>query len=94
MIQGEGEPLLKELVRMVGAPAATATLWILIYHKFIAPKNGGETKEILHHLDMALTKGFDQLRRDLEVKVETTTEDRLTAYLFRRELERGGKKGR
>jgi len=37
---------------------------------------------------MAMTEHFDQLRRDLEAKIEKTMENRLTAYLFRQELER------
>jgi len=43
-----------------------------------------QTREIKHHLDMAVTQHFDQLRRDLERKIETTTENSLQAYFFQR----------
>jgi len=41
-----------------------------------------QTKDLKHHLDMAVTQHFDQLRRDLETKIEKTIENRLTAYFF------------
>lgn len=77
-----------EWLKVVGAPVATALGSIYFYHKFIASKNGQDTKEILFRIDMAMTEHFDQLRRDLEAKIEKTMENRLTAYLFRQELER------
>jgi hypothetical protein len=43
-----------------------------------------QTRELKHHLDMAVTQHFDQLRRDLERKIETTTENSLQAYFFQR----------
>jgi len=83
------EPGVIELIKTIGAPVATALGSIYFYHKFIAAKaNEHDTKEILYKLDMALTGHFDQLRRDLEVKIEKTMENRLTAYLFRQELDR------
>lgn len=82
MLQEASEPFLKELVRVIGAPAATATLWVLLYHKFIAPKANGANKELLHKFDMVLTDGFDQLRRDLTTTIQKETENAMTKALF------------
>lgn len=82
-----------QLLKYVGAPAFTALGFIWLFRKVILPKANGkqaeeQTKEILYKLDAALTDHFDQLRRDLETKIEKTMENRLTAYLFQSELER------
>lgn len=73
-----------KLVETVGAPAAIALGWIWLYHK----NTGKVTKEITQHLDMALTKHFDQLRRDLETKIENTVENKLHAYFLQLDLDR------
>jgi len=43
-----------------------------------------QTRELKHHLDMAVTQHFDQLRRDLERKIERSTETSLQAYFYQR----------
>ena len=73
-----------KLVQTVGAPAAIALTWIWLYHK-VSDKL---TKEILQHFDAALTKHFDQLRRDLETKIENTVENKLHAYFLQLDLDR------
>ena len=63
--------VLLELLKFVGAPAATALgiMWLL--RKVILPKaNGNDRKEQLQRLDLALTNHFDQLRRDLTATLE------------------------
>lgn len=91
MLQEGGEPLLKELVRLIGAPAATATLWVLLYHKFIAPKANGLSKDLVHRLDSTMTQGFDQLRRDLTTTIQKETENAMTKALFNMWQARGQK---
>jgi hypothetical protein len=97
VIQGATDPAFLEIIKAVGAPVATALGSIYFYHKFIAPKSNGKeakerdeqhTREIMFKIDLALTEHFDQLRRDLETKIDKTMENWLTAYLYRRELER------
>jgi len=94
------------LLKAIGAPAATFFLFVLVFRRLLLPKANGrqneqikdltdaQTKEILYRMDTAMTKHFDQLRRDLEMKIEKTMENRLTAYLFRQELDRPGKESR
>lgn len=43
-----------------------------------------QTRELKHHLDMAVTQHFDQLRRDLERKIERSTETSLQTYFYQR----------
>lgn len=56
---------------------ATSIAAIYFYDRFIASKrNGGvSTKELSQHLDLALTKHFDWLRRDLETKIGKEHDD-------------------
>ncbi len=87
MLAQMAEPGVIELLKTIGALGS-----IYFYHRFIAGKaNGKDSQEILFRIDIALTSHFDQLRRDLEAKIEKTMENRLTAYLFRQELDRAGK---
>lgn len=93
--------VLKQLLVFVGAPAATALGFIWFLRKAVLPKTNGITqaafdafkKDLLYHIDIETTEHFDQLRRDLTTTIEKTLEDRLTAYLFRQELDRVTKKG-
>ena len=94
MIQVAADPAFLEVLKTVGAPVATALGSIYFYHKFIAPKVSTEkeireqhdhnTQEILFKLDLALTEHFDQLRRDLEHKIDKSIENGIQAYLFQR----------
>jgi hypothetical protein len=43
-----------------------------------------QTRELKHHLDMAVTQHFDQMRRDLTTTIEKATENSLQAYFFQR----------
>jgi len=43
-----------------------------------------QTRELKHHMDVENLHHFDQLRRDLETKIEKTIENRLTAYFLQR----------
>lgn len=91
---------IETLLKNIGAPATTFFLFVLVFRKLLIPKANGkqqeqlkdvvetQTKEMLYRLDVAMTEHFDQLRRDLEAKIEKTMENRLTAYLFQSELER------
>lgn len=80
---------LAEIAKVIGAPTAIAFAAVWFYAKHLAPKaNGKETKEITQHLDLKLTGHFDQLRRDLETKIEKTVESKLTAYFLQLELDR------
>ena len=97
LIQLPDASLASKLLTEIGAPVATALGAIYFYHRFIMPKavvkNGEESsKDLLHHFDMAITEHFDQLRRDLEVKIEKTVQNGLTAYLLESELRRGRRK--
>lgn len=92
------ESVLVKFLESVGPHAATVTVWILIYHKWIAPKSNGarleqhealftaQTKELLHRFDMALLMGFTQLQKDLSHTIQTTmqkeTENAMTKALF------------
>lgn len=99
---------IEALLKTVGAPAATFFMFVLVFRKLLLPKANGaaaarleitakelaeaQTKEMLYRMDVAMTDHFDQLRRDLEAKIEKTMENRLTAYLFRQELDRPSRK--
>jgi hypothetical protein len=68
-------PILK-IIELMG-PAATILLLLYLYDRIFfrkrAKENGGHngrSKEITQHLDLAMTEHFDQLRRDLETKIQ------------------------
>ena len=83
------EPVLKYILETVGVPVVTALGAIYFYAKVLAPKsNGKELTVITQHLDLKLTQHFEQLRRDLETKIEKTVESKLTAYFLQMELDR------
>lgn len=71
-----------ELVKSVGAPALAVLGTIWLYKKLIEPKANGANKELLHKFDIALTDGFDQLRRDLTTTIQKETENAMTKALY------------
>jgi len=91
---------LVDLIKLIGAPAVMFFGFVWIFRKLLLPKQNGQalaaqtstlndytdaqTRELKHHLDMAITQHFDQLRRDLETKIETSTRNNLQAYFFQR----------
>lgn len=69
-MQAPPPDVLAKVLDLLVSPA-TSIAAIYFYDRFIASKrNGGvSAKEISQHLDLALTKHFDWLRRDLETKI-------------------------
>ena len=89
------EPALKYLLETVGLPVVTALGAIYFYAKHLAPKaNGRDLTTLTQHLDLKLTQHFDQLRRDLETKIENTVESKLTAYFLQLDLDRSRERGK
>lgn len=98
------EPAGVEIVKGLGQTALNVIGIMLAYKWLIAPKeNTGEAltraiadglKEIEYRQDVALTRHFDQLRRDLEVKIEKGLENHVTAQLWRAELDRPERRDR
>lgn len=92
------EPTGVEIIKGLGQSTLNVLGIMLAYKWFIAPKeNTGEAltkameeglKELQHQQDVAMTRHFDQLRRDLETKIEKGMDNHVTAYLWRAELDR------
>lgn len=101
MILQASDPIILELVKMVGVPLAQVlgALWFI--RKYVlAPANGAQSKEIAvavaerlaasqrgaaQHQDAILTEQFDQLRRDLSTTIEKATENSIMRYLWEAE---------
>lgn len=99
ILQGQESDALKvivDLIKFVGAPAATALGILWLMRKVILPKaNGKERNATIDHLDLRLTVHFDQLRDDLKQAIEnqhkTSRDDMrnaLTTQLLELELGR------
>jgi hypothetical protein len=76
-VQAPPPEVLSKILDLLVSPA-TSIAAIYFYDRFVARKrNGGgnTTKEIAQHLDLALTRHFDWLRRDLETKISKEHED-------------------
>lgn len=98
------EPAGVEIIKGLGQPVLTVLGVILFYKWFIAPKEvSGEAvtraiaeglKELQYQQDVAMTRHFDQLRRDLEIKIEKGLDNHVTAQLWRAEWDRPERRDR
>lgn len=93
--------ILEVFAKVAGQPMAFLAL-LYAYDRFIARKRNGlpikglseaVAKEVLHGVDMAMTEGFDQLRRDLSTTIARETdqgakgmENAITKLLLQSEL--------
>lgn len=78
-----------ELFETIARYAAQPTIFLGIlygYEKLMGRKRNGSHKELLQHLDLTITQHFEQLRRDLETKIDKSTENAIMRYLW--EVER------
>lgn len=73
-MQAPSAEVVSKVLDLLVSPA-TSIAAIYFYDRFIASKRNGGSKEILHQIDLALTAGFDQLRRDLETKIHHEHDD-------------------
>jgi hypothetical protein len=98
------EPTGVEIIKGLGQTTLNVIGIMLAYKWLIAPKeNTGEAltkamteglKELQYQQDVAMTRHFDQLRRDLEMKIEKGLDNHVTAQLWRAELDRPDRRDR